>query len=167
MNSKIFPLIAASLLIFPLGANAIDFDLAETGVQIAQQKSEARRGGKRGGRGHGFKKILDQLDLSSEQSSQIKAIHDRNKQENETLHEEVKAQKKAMGELFASDASESELQQKHQEIQSLKQELKAARFEGMLEIREILTPEQKAKMNELMQERHNRREERRGQRSFS
>lgn len=163
MNSKIFSLLAAGLLIFPLGASAIDF--AGPGVQIAQQERDGGRGGKRGGRGHGFKKVLEQLDLTSEQSSQIQAIHDRNKQENEALYEEVKAKKEAMHDLFASDASDSELLQQHQEIQNLKQELKAKRFEGMLEIREILTPEQKAQINELMQERHNQRGERRSQRT--
>ena len=162
MNSKIFSLLAAGLLIFPLGASAID--LAEPGVQIAQQENEGRRG-KRGGKRGGFKKVLEQLNLSSEQSTQIEAIHNSKKQESETLREQVKAQKEAMRDLFASDASDSELQQQHQEIQNLKQQIGTNRFEGMLEIRAVLTPEQKAQLTELMQVRHNQRKERRDQRS--
>jgi len=160
MNSKIFSLLAAGLLIFPLGASAID--LVEPGVQIAQHEGHR---GKRGGKGGGFKKVLDQLNLSSEQSTQIEAIHDSKKQESETLHEQVKAQKEAMRDLFASDASDSELLQQHQEIQNLKQQIGTNRFEGMLEIRAVLTPEQKAQLTELMQERHNQRKERRDQRN--
>lgn len=164
MNSKIFSLLAAGLLIFPIGASAID--LSEPGVQVAQNEVEGRRG-KRGGKGDGFKKILEQLDLTSEQSTQIQAIHDSNKQENETVREQLKTEKEALHELFASDASDSELIQQHQEIQSLKQAFGTSRFETMLEIRALLTPEQKAQMNELMQERHNQKQERRSQESFS
>lgn len=162
MNIKKLSLLAAGLIIFPLGASAID--LAQSEIQVAQHESHR---GKRGGKGHRFKKLLNKLNLSSEQSTQIEAIHDRLRQENETLYEQVKIQKEAMQQLFASNASDSELLQQRQEIQNLKQELKDNRFEGMLEIREILTLEQRAQMSELMQERHNQRKERRGRRSFS
>jgi len=45
------------------------------------------------------------------------------------------------------------LRQQHQEVQGLRNQLDNQRFETMLEIRQVLTPEQRTKMAELMEKR--------------
>jgi len=45
------------------------------------------------------------------------------------------------------------LRQQHQEVQGLRNQLDNQRFETMLETRQVLTPEQRTKMAELMEKR--------------
>ena len=62
--------------------------------------------------------------------------------------------------LLASDASTEEIREQQQEAQNLRQQLDSNRFETMLEIREILTPEQRARMLELRESHRGRRSNR-------
>ena len=62
-----------------------------------------------------------------------------------------------MRSLLASNASEEQLRKQHQNIQGLRQQLGNNRFETMLQVREILTPEQRTQMAELMEQKRGRR----------
>ena len=62
-----------------------------------------------------------------------------------------------MRSLLANDASEEQLRQQHQNIQGLRQQLGNNRFETMLQVREILTPEQRTQMAELIEQKRGRR----------
>lgn len=161
---QISTLLAASVII-PAGSvtaqqlNTSSTSVSTTGTfvssgKIAQASSDAPRF-KMGRRGKGgMKKIFQQLNLSSEQQERIKAIRQESKESNSSLHQEMMQAKEEMNKLMAtSNTSDSELRQQHEKIQSLKQQLGNKRFETMLKIRQVLTPEQRTKMAELTQQR--------------
>lgn len=160
MNGQTFLAATAALLILPLGTYAAtpnqDSNVQEsltTTVKLAQHMKH----GKRGNRGEGMNKILQQLDLTSEQSQQIEAIQEQSKTAGETLHEQMQTQKQQMRSLFDSDATPEQLTQQHQQLQNLRQQFGDNRFETMLQVREILTPEQRAEMAELMSQKVGRK----------
>ena len=59
--------------------------------------------------------------------------------------------------MMQGNASENDLRNKHQEIVSLRQQMGNLRFESMLEMRKVLTPEQRQQFVQLMQERRRMR----------
>ena len=153
----------AALLILPLGttyaavtnqnSNSQESFRNNATTEIAQR---AKRG-KKGRRGAGFQKMLEQLDLSNEQSEQIKAIKERAQANGEGLREQMRAEKQEMRSLLQSDTSNAVLTQQHQKLQNLRQQLGNNRFETMLQVREVLTPEQRSKMAELIGQKSGRR----------
>ena len=159
MNWKTVSAIAVTMLILPLGINAVEAQSQDSQDTTNMEWSgHHKHAGKRGM--SGITKLIEQLDLTSEQSEQIEAISERAKTENEALFEQLQTNRQEMQSLLASDASPEELRANHQQVQNLQQELGNNRFETMLEIREILTPEQRTQMAELMEQRKDRRGDR-------
>ena len=122
-------------------------------LQIAQMSSQKRRRHW----GEGLAKYLDRLDLSEEQSTQIKAIYRRYYQANQESRQELQAARKEMRSLLTSEANPNRIRRKHRQIQSLNQELGNSRFEAILEVREILTREQRQEIADMMTEYRERR----------
>ncbi len=162
MNRLMISAIAAALLISPLAVNAVSLnsetnnfaELRSPVTQLAHNNFHQEK--RRGGYG-GMKKVLEQLNLTPEQSQQIDAIHEQFHSDNENLYQEMRTNHQELRSLLASDASEEQLRQQHQNIQSLRQQLGNNRFETMLQVREILTPEQRTQMAELMEQKRVRR----------
>ena len=157
MNRYMIPIIATALLISPLAVNAVSFNGESN--RIAESRSpvtQLAHGRRRGGYG-GVKKLLEQIDLTPEQSQKIDAIHEQFHSDNETLFQEMRTNYQEMRSLLASDASDEQLRQQHQKMQDLRQELGNNRFETMLQVREILTPQQRTQMAELMEQHRGRR----------
>ena len=154
MNWRI-PAIIAAITILPLGANAaMAQNIGEnTTMEWSHQNKHADRRGMRGG----IDRLVQQPDLTSEQSKQIEAIREQSESENQALFEQLQTNRQEMQSLLTSDAAREQLQANHQEGQNLRQELGDNRFETMLEIREVLTPEQRAQMAESMTERRGRK----------
>lgn len=152
INRSIFFVLTTSLLILPVSINASNLKstnphLLESDTLLAQNYFHHS---KRRGNGKRLKKLLQQLDLTPQQSEQIKAIRDRFERENETLDEAISTQHQEMRSLLANElASSQELKQKHQQLQNLHLELSNNRFQNMLEVREVLTPEQRRQLAEL------------------
>ncbi len=94
-------------------------------------------------------RFADQLGLSDAQRSEIEAIHSQAQTESEALRTQVQAAHEQMRSLMASDASDAELRQRHDQMQALQQQMGDRRFETMLAIRNVLTPAQRAQMQEL------------------
>ena len=113
--------------------------------------------GKRGDRGKGMNRLLQQLDLTTEQSEQIEAIKEQSRTAGEPLREQMQTEKAEMRSLLSSDATPEQLTQQHQQLQDLRQQAGDRRFETMLQVREVLTPEQRSQMAELMAEKGERR----------
>ena len=155
MNRLMISAIATALLISPLAVNAASLhwetnNFPESRSTINQLAQNRFQYGKRMGRGGRMEKLLQQLDLTPEQSQQIEAIQEQFRTDNETLRQEMQANHQEMRSLLASDSSPEQLRQQHQQLQSLRQQLGTNHFETMLQVREILTPEQRNKMAELM-----------------
>lgn len=106
----------------------------------------------RPGRGDRMMRWTEELDLSPDQSAQIQVIQTEARTAAEGLHQQLQQAHETLRSLMASDASVEQLRQQHQQLQTLKQQMGNQHFETMLAIREVLTPEQRAELAELMQQ---------------
>ena len=162
MKRSIFAAVATAFVIFPLGVNAAQTNLEPNSIQespsfITQLAQNQMKHGRKMGRGDRMEKLLQQLELTPEQSQQISAIQENSRTESETLWQEMQTNHEQMKSLLSSDASPEQLRQQHQQVQALRQQLGDNRFETMLQVREILTPEQRTQMAELMEQHREQR----------
>ncbi len=112
--------------------------------------------GKGMGKG-GFMKILKQLELTDEQKSKLKEIRKAHKEDKGSGKEEIIKLRESMKEKFVSNASEAELRTIHNQMKSFRSERNEKRFSKLMKIRNVLTPEQRKKFQELrMENRGNR-----------
>ena len=114
-------------------------------------QGKKRGGGKRKG------KILKQLDLTSEQKDQFKKFRQENKTNRKAKREQIKSLRAEMKKSFQSDASESSLRTLHAKLKGLRSQMADSRFNKMLKIRSVLTPEQRTKFYQLRAEKKQRR----------
>lgn len=123
------------------------FSLCETATLFA-------RGGGRGGglfmgedgfEGRRAAKWSERLGLTDEQKEKIKEIRSQFRSTIETNHESLRSNHEKLREALKSNTSEKELKEMHSKLSETKQKLGDLRFEVMLKIRAILTPEQRAK----------------------
>lgn len=100
----------------------------------------------------GMMKILQQLDLTDEQKAKVKELRTKKKDKGQGKAnvEEVRKLREELKEKYASDASDSEVRKIHDKIDSLRSSKSDVRFERMMELRSILTVEQRKKLQELM-----------------
>ncbi len=161
MNWKTFSAVTAALFILPLSTYAAtlnqDNNTQESRTTMGKTAQNYDKKGERGDRGERMDKLLEQLDLTPEQSQNIKAIQNQSKTDREALREQMQTQHQEMRSLLTSDASTEQLRQQHQQVEELHQQLGNNRFETMLRIREVLTSEQRAKIAELMEQHHGKR----------
>ncbi len=111
-------------------------------------------------KGEKVEKLLQQIDLTTEQRQKIAAIQEESNTKTEALealHQEMHSQHQKMESLLVSNASIEQLRQQHQQLEKLHQQLGNNRFETMLRIREVLTSEQRAKIAELMEQHRGER----------
>ncbi|MES2965616.1 MAG: Spy/CpxP family protein refolding chaperone [Bdellovibrionota bacterium] len=97
------------------------------------------------GGGGGFKHMMKDLNLTDEQKEKAKKIHGD--------HSDVKAKRDAMKKAhddletaIKGTASADEVRAKFAALQKVQDEFEKARFDKIVAIREILTPEQRSKM---------------------
>lgn len=107
--------------------------------------------------GAGPDRLFEQLDLSPAQLEQIRAIRASSQETMEPLRDQVQSARIAMHTLMASQASSDQLRQQHTNLLNLEQQLKTKRFETMLQIRDVLTPEQRTELGQLLEQRHSQR----------
>ena len=96
-------------------------------------------------------RMLKQLNLSPEQLQKLKTIRDRNPNRMRELAQQSRQANKELRDLLVSTESSDVIRAKHTQVLSLQQELQTQHFERMLSMREILTPQQRSQLNEIMQ----------------
>jgi periplasmic protein CpxP/Spy len=146
------------LAAFPLLVGAtmpLAFAGPQVGAFLAQAQGEKGKHGEMH-QGDRHRRITETLGLSKDQVSQLEAIHDAGKNDSQAQYDALKTEMEAMQALVSESASANELRAKHQKIQSLKQAMGTERFETLLKMYEILTPEQRTKFAEKMKERGQR-----------
>lgn len=120
--------------------------------------ASARRGdhGRHGDRGPKMHALMKELKLTAEQKEKIKAEREKRKSDMKATREKSKAAREKLREAFQQNASADQLRALKNEVQAAHMALANARFEGMLAIREVLTPEQRTKFNEWHQKHQER-----------
>lgn len=157
MNWRKLSVIAAAAVILPISAYSVQVNSQPQGSRFDSPSARSARIAQRPGhqRHHGFsERLIEELDLSDNQAEQIKEIYEQSRQEMVSLHEEAKEAKSDMQELWSGNSSESQLRRQHDKVQDIHQKMGSQKFDTMLKVRRILTPEQREKMAELQQRRH-------------
>ena len=147
---------AASVLI-PVGGVVLTQSVMHTATlaQSTPANVEQKAPGDRGKRGWGDK-WQEQLNLSADQKAQIKQIRDQERSSSEGLRQQMKAAAEKQKSLMTGSATDDQLRQQHREVQALRQQVGERHFDTMLKIRQVLTPEQRTKAAQLMQEHRGR-----------
>jgi|GEM_PF-1195821 len=87
--------------------------------------------------------------LTEDQQETVKSMLEENREEMEGLREEMKNLREELRELIKSEASETALNAKIEEIGALHTEIMKKQVNLRVEIRELLTDEQKAQLDEM------------------
>jgi Spy/CpxP family protein refolding chaperone len=146
MKTKFFALALGLMIVglSPLTVLALPQDSFSETPWLAQR-------GPGGGRGERW---LQQLNLSPQQQQQLSAIRQKYRGQMEPLRQQLRANQDELRRLMASDsANAANIRAKHDQIAGLRQQLDQLRFESMLESREILSPEQRQQLAQLMNTR--------------
>jgi Spy/CpxP family protein refolding chaperone len=113
----------------------------------------SQRRGNWNGQGGKREKLIEQLNLSNTQQQQIAAIRQKYQGQMSQAKQNMRAAQQQLRDLMAGNGSEAQIRSKHDEVVKLRQELEQLRFQSMLEMREVLTPEQRNQLAQLMQQR--------------
>jgi len=113
---------------------------------IAQNQRLKRPGGKKGG-------MFDKLNLRADQKQKMQAVRNRYKDQISQRRQAVRQATQELETMMASTANASEMREKHRQIIGLRQQLKEVQFESTLAMREVLTPEQRSQVAQMMQQR--------------
>jgi len=141
---------AIAILILSLGtAVALADSQARSPHQIAQNQDNLQR--PRGGNPAG---LMQALNLSQEQKQKLETIRKQSQAQMGQRKQALRQAEQSLRQMMQGTDSADQLRAQHQQVQELRQQMENLRFENMLAMREVLTPEQRAKFAELMQQRH-------------
>lgn len=107
--------------------------------------AEYGSGGKPGPDREHHKKWVEELNLTEAQKQQLHEIRESYRDKMSADRQAMRDAKTKLREALQSDASEADLRNQYMTIQALKKDLSTTRFEKILAIRQILTPEQRKK----------------------
>ncbi len=109
-----------------------------------------------GDRKERHERMAEELNLSPEQKTQMEAIRAKYKEPMKQKKDAVRAARKTLQESMQGDANEATLRAQFKTVHQAKDAAAELRFEKILEIRAILTPEQRKKFR-AMRGHHKRR----------
>lgn len=109
------------------------------------QRSRNARGDKMG--------IMEELNLSEAQSQKLATIRQKYQPQLRTLRDQMKTKRDEMRQLMGSNASSATIRAKNDEINKIRDKMENLRFESMMEMREVLTPDQRREFAQLMEQR--------------
>jgi periplasmic protein CpxP/Spy len=98
-------------------------------------------------------KLTKELNLSNDQVQRIQKIRQDSEAKLKERRQALKTAKQELSQLVAGSGSSDRIRQQRKQVQSLRQEVEDMRFENGLAIREILTPEQRVKLQQIVQSR--------------
>ena len=140
---------ALAVLVLSLGSTVA---MAQANSQfnqtVAQNQDQGGRGGLRG-----RAQFMQELGLNQQQMEQMQAIQQKYKSKTSQQRQAVRQAQDELRNMMAGTASADEIRKKHDEVRALRQQIEDAQFASLLEMREVMTPEQRAKFAQLMQSR--------------
>ncbi len=102
-------------------------------------------------------KLAKELNLSADQIQRLQKMRQDSQGKTQARRLALRTAKQELAQLMQGNASSDQLRQKRQQVQSLQREVSDLNFENTLAIREILTPEQRVKLQQIMQQRRQNR----------
>lgn len=101
--------------------------------------------------------LLKQLNATPEQKQRMQEIRAQYQDKISQRRQQLRLAQEQLQALLSSNASPSQIRQKYDELLQLKQEMSKLQFEIILQIREVLTPEQRRQFAEIMEQRRRNR----------
>jgi len=101
--------------------------------------------------------LMEELNLSQAQMQELEEIQQKYQDQFSQQRQELHEAQQELRELMAGTASTRQIRNKYRQVSQLRQQMGDLHFESMLEMREVLTPEQRRQFAEQMQRRHGRR----------
>jgi periplasmic protein CpxP/Spy len=105
----------------------------------------------------GVGNLVKELNLSPDQIQRLQQLRANSKGKTKERRQALQTAKQELTQLLRGNASSEQIRHKRQQVQSLQREVADTNFENTLAIREILTPEQRVKLQQLMQQRRQNR----------
>ena len=102
--------------------------------------------------------LAKELNLSPEQIQKLQQLRKNTQGKNKERRQTLKTAKQQLNQLIQGNASTDQVRQKRQQVQSLQREIADTNFENTLAIREILTPEQRVKLQQIRAQRRQDRQ---------
>jgi periplasmic protein CpxP/Spy len=106
----------------------------------------------------GVGNLVKQLNLSPDQVQRLQKLRTNAQGKTKERRQTMQAARQELNQLLQGNASSDQIRQKRQQVQSLQREVADTSFENTLAIREILTPEQRVKLQQLRQQRRQNRQ---------
>lgn len=94
---------------------------------------------------------IGELNLSQDQIQRIQQIHNQYKDRMSQSVQSLRQGQQELQTMMAGTASQDQLRDKHRQVEALDQQVRQLRFESMLAMREVLTPEQRRQFAQRMQ----------------
>lgn len=121
--------------------------LAQMGQrQGGERQGKERRGGERG-------EFMGKLNLTTEQQQQMQSIRTKYQPQMDGIRQEMRTEREKLRQMMTNNSSSDNLRSQHNKIASLNQKMGDVRFQSMLEMREVLTTEQRQQWNQMMDEK--------------
>ncbi len=105
----------------------------------------------------GDEKFMEKLNLTEEQKQKIQVIRQKYQPEIQQTDQSLRAEKSKLREMMVKNQSSDQMRNQHRKIVALHQKINNLRFERMLEIREVLTVQQRQDFASMMEKRKNGR----------
>jgi Spy/CpxP family protein refolding chaperone len=103
------------------------------------------------------KQLLEQLNATPEQKQKMEDIRAQYQDQISQHKQQVRQTQQQLQEMLSTNASENQIRQKYDELIRLKQEMSKLQFEIILQVREVLTPEQRRQFADIMEQRRRNR----------
>ncbi|OLT58879.1 Spy/CpxP family protein refolding chaperone [Moorena bouillonii] len=100
-------------------------------------------------------RLMRQLKLNQVQRQQLKTIKLEYEESIIDLRQEVSQAKQTLSELMVGTADRETIRTQYQQVQLLNRQLGELHFESMLQMREVMTPEQRIQFAQFMRQRRN------------
>jgi Spy/CpxP family protein refolding chaperone len=128
-------------------------------VAYAEHKGDNPDGGKGYHHGEG-KEFMKELNLTPEQNEKLKAQREAKRENSKAAREQIKVKMQALHEIISKPGTKrADVDGLVNEVNTIKAQMFAQRIDGLFAMKEVLTPEQFAKMQAKHQERMNKSHE--------
>jgi periplasmic protein CpxP/Spy len=101
--------------------------------------------------------LAKELNLSRDQIQQLQKLRKNSQIQTKERRQIFQQSKQELSQLIQGNATSDQIRQKRQQVQSLQREISDTSFEQTLAIRELLTPEQRIKLQQIMEQRRQNR----------